>query len=237
MKRLLLAAVILFSSTALAQEEEAKAPGEAAPDQAEVEAATGESAAPPEEPTTASPTLVGRATIQGVGGPGRRLTLYNDSDTLWTGVVVTLNQSITCRLASVQPQDHDGILLPKCTGDVLSNEQIHRVLIEATEGRLEIKDPPLATPPDEIKAWAQMTIGFGPFRRLKITNASPEDWTGCRVTINEHYTYDLDELTAGVVEGIMLGRFTDPQGVKYTANHQIKRVDVACDQGNARIRP
>jgi hypothetical protein len=111
------------------------------------------------------------------------------------------------------------------------------VLIEATEGRLEIMDPPLATPPDAIKAWARMSLGFGPFRRLKVTNASPEDWTGCRVTINEDYTYDLGGLAAGVVEGIMLGRFMDHQGVKYTANHQIKRVDVACDQGNARIRP
>ena len=226
MKRLLFASVILFSTTAFAQEEQAETPAETAPVQ---EAA--------EEPTPALPALVGRATIQGVGGPGRRLTLYNDSDTLWSGVVVTLNDSITCRLASVQPKDHDGILLPKCTGDVLSNEQIYQVVIEANEGRLEISEPPLESPPDEIKAWARMSFGFGPFRRLKVTNASPEDWTGCRVTINEHYTYDLGELSAGVMEGIMLGRFMDPQGVKYTANHQIKRVDVACDKGNARIRP
>jgi len=240
MKRLLSAAVFLFSAPSFAQEEEQVDPAEAALAPEAVEAAPAdadEPAAPPEEAPQDSAVLVGRATIQGVGGPGRRLTLYNDSDTLWTGVVVTLNDSITCRLPSVQPQDHDGILLPKCTGDVLSNEQIHRVLIEANEGRLEIKDPPLATPPIEIKAWATMSFGFGPFRRLKVTNAGPEDWTGCRVTINEHYTYDLGEISAGVVEGIMLGRFMDPQGVKYTANHQIKRVDVACDQGNAGIRP
>jgi hypothetical protein len=231
MNRLLYAAVFLFSSPAIAQDEEAGVPEESTPVEEAVEEA------PVKAPAPSPPALVGRATIQGVGGPGRRLTLYNDSDTLWTGVVVTLNDSITCRLASVQPQDHDGILLPKCTGDVLSNKQIHQVVIEANEGRLEISEPPLASPPDEIQAWARMTFGFGPFRRLKVTNASPEDWTGCRVTINEHYTYDLGELSAGVVEGIMLGRFMDPQGVKYTANHQIKRVDVACDQGNARIRP
>ncbi len=240
MNRLLYAAVILFSSPATAQDELAGAPVEAVTQQETVEdtpVEAGEPATQPEEPAPSSPALVGRATVQGVGGPGRRLTLYNDSDTLWTGVVVTLNDSITCRLASVQPQDQDGIVLPKCTGDVLSNEQIHRVLIEANEGRLEISEPPLPTPPNEVQAWAQMTVGFGPLRRLKLTNASPEDWTGCRVTINEHYTYDLGALSAGLVEGIMLGRFMDPQGVKYTANHQIKRVDVACDQGNARIRP
>ena len=124
MNRLLVAALFFVSFPAAAQDEEKETPVEAAPGElAPVEAA----------PVQKNLALVGRATVQGVGGPGRRLTLFNDSEILWTGVVVTLNDSITCRLPSVKPMDHDGILLPKCTGDVLSNVQIHQVVIEANE--------------------------------------------------------------------------------------------------------
>lgn len=98
-----------------------------------------------------------------------------------------------------------------------------------------VEAPKAEIPPLRISA--RVSGGFGPARRLNVTNDGSSAWTGCSLTLADHYHYQMKTLNAGKTEGIMLVRFKDSAGNVYTSNGQIKDLRVSCDQGKATVSP
>ena len=74
--------------------------------------------------------------------------------------------------------------------------------------------------------------GFGPAKRLTITNTGTTNWTRCELRLPTNKRYLLDSLAAGAVDGVMLIKFAQ-DGVEHDA--ELTWVNVTCAEGTARI--
>lgn len=83
--------------------------------------------------------LVGRSTVSGGFGPARRIGIFNDTNTAWTGCTVVLNDEWSyVGPARLEPGAHEGIMgqrFVNATGDfMVKNHTIHRVRVTCNEG-------------------------------------------------------------------------------------------------------
>lgn len=84
---------------------------------------------------------------------------------------------------------------------------------------------------------ANISGGIGPARRLTVFNNGSSQWTSCKVTANELYTFNVGTLEPGAHNGIMMIKFKDKAGNLFTSTAQVTKAKIACDQGSASVTP
>lgn len=198
--------------------------------------------------------LTGHATVE-----NGRVTVYNDSTVELTSVVAIADTGQICTLGVVHPHDQAGMNLANCSGPPASGAiQFFQVASQqggftapvltaarpasggsSSGGSSSTASSTPAAPAEggSIKIHTSMSGGFGPARRLSVFNDGAAPISGCRVTVNGLYGYDMKTVAAGADEGIMMVRFKDSAGNAFTSNAQVNTVKVACAQGTATSTP
>jgi hypothetical protein len=107
-------------------------------------------AAPPEPAApraaasaSATPSLRAHASMSGGLGPARRVTVFNDSGTGWTGCTVYANDLYSYAMKNVAAGDHEGIMMIRFKDSAgnpfTSNAQINRVKIRCDQGSTSVQ--------------------------------------------------------------------------------------------------
>jgi hypothetical protein len=143
-------------------------------------------------PTT---ELKGHASMNVVG----RLTVYNDSPTLWSDCLLTLPDGKAYKEKELKPNSDDGIMVVKFLSPPAPPLDAVRVKCSEGEAKFVFKDPSAKT---ALKGFAENDGG-----RITLHNTGTTSWTQCTVTKPDGSFYVMDELKAQDRDSIASGRF------------------------------
>lgn len=90
------------------------------------------------EPAPTGPTLKGHASFIGIG-PAKRLTIHNDTDTLWTHCDLRLPNNKHYVLDVLRPRDHDSISYPRFSQDGTELDRpLDWILVKCDQGQVRL---------------------------------------------------------------------------------------------------
>jgi hypothetical protein len=161
--------------------------------------------------------LKGHASMNALG----RLTLYNDSATLWTDCLLTLPDGKVYKEKELKPNSDDGIMVIKFLAP--PGPQLDAVRVKCAEGEAKFvfKDPSAKT---ALKGFAENDSG-----RITLHNTGSTAWSQCTVTKPDGSFYVMDELKPQDHDSIASSRFKK-EDVPYSS------LDVKCRQGAGTFR-
>ncbi len=172
----------------------------------------------------------------------QKVVVMNTSAQPWTGMTVMVDGVPACQVADLAPGGSVTVSQGRCETFVPPEAAVAEAAPEqavapapaAGAAPVERSSAPAAA---TLHGTAKVTGGFGPARRVGVTNQDSFDWNKCTVTLNGEWGYHMPHLSAGEYEGIMGGRFKNSTGDMMTKNHQITAVRISCNEGSGTFQP
>ncbi|MCB9760915.1 MAG: hypothetical protein H6739_13840 [Alphaproteobacteria bacterium] len=163
------------------------------------------------------------------------VVIMNNSDQPWTGMTVLVAGKPSCRVTELSPGATLTVEGDTCETVVPEEAEVAEAApadAPAAPQAAGVTEAPPAGEKVPLKGTFKVTGGFGPARRIGVTNTNSFNWTKCTVTLNGTWSYYMPNLAPNTYEGIMGQKFKDAQGDFMTKNHQITKVTVSCAEGS-----